>query len=258
MRARVYADGFNLYYGALRGTPFKWLNPVRLTGILLPRDWELDRLRYFTARVSGKLDPRAPARQQVYLKALATLPEVEVHDGRFLAKTVWRPLSNLPVAGRQINPPKPVTLPDGDHPVLGGRPQTLPVGVYPSRRGSGREHGPRVSRMPLPDAVIAEFPYHGGEGLGRESGSPLVNDAWQGLFASAVVISNDTDLVLPIRMVTEELKRPVLVVCPGRWQVAPQLRKAATRVRHIRAAMLRAAQFPDTLPGTAIAKPAGW
>ena len=258
MRARVYADGFNLYYGALRGTPFKWLNPVRLTGILLPRDWELDRLRYFTARVSGKLDPRAPARQQVYLKALATLPEVEVHDGRFLAKTVWRPLSNLPVAGRQINAPKPVTLPDGDHPVLGGRPQTLPVGVYPNRRGSGREHGPRVSRMPLPDAVIAEFHTMEEKGSDVNLAAHLVNDAWQGLFESAVVISNDTDLVLPIPMVTEELKRPVLVVCPGRWQVAPQLRKAATRVRHIRAAMLRAAQFPDTLPGTAIAKPAGW
>ena len=92
-------DGFNLYYGALRGTPFKWLNPVRLTGLLPPRDWAIDRLRYFAARVSGKLDPRAPARQQVYLKALATLPEVEVHYGRFLAKTVLAPA--LQPAGRR-------------------------------------------------------------------------------------------------------------------------------------------------------------
>ena len=38
MRARVYVDGFNLNYGALRGTPFKWLNPVWLTALLLPRD----------------------------------------------------------------------------------------------------------------------------------------------------------------------------------------------------------------------------
>ena len=86
----------------------------------------------------------------------------------------------------------------------------------------------------------------------------LLNDAWQDLFESAVVISNDTDLVVPIRMVSEELKRPVLVGCPGRWQVAPQLRNAATHVRHIRAAMIRAAQFPETLAGTAVAKPAGW
>ena len=258
MKARVYVDGFNLYHGALRGTPFKWLNPVRLTGLMLPCDWELDQCRHFTARVSGKLDPRALARQQVYLKALATLPEVEVHYGRFLAKTVWRPHSNLPVAGRQINAPEPVTLPDGDHPVFGGRSQTLPVGIYPNRRGSSLERGHRVSRRLLPDAVIAEFHTIEEKRSDVNLASHLVNDARQGLFESAVVISNDTDLVLPLRMVTEELKRPALVVCPGRWQVAPQLRKSATRVRHIRAVMLRAAQLPDSLPGTAIAKPPGW
>ena len=102
MRTRVCVDGFNLYYGALKGTPFRWLDPVRLSALLLPRECAIDRLRYFTARVSGKVDPRAPARQRIYLNALATLPEVEIHYGRFLAKTAWRPLANLPVAGRRI------------------------------------------------------------------------------------------------------------------------------------------------------------
>lgn len=257
MRARVYVDGFNLYYGALRGTPFKWLDPVRLTALLLPRDWVIDQLRYFTARVSGKLDPRAPARQQVYLKALATLPDVEVHYGRFLAKKAWRPLANLPVADRLIDTPTPVTLPEGEHAVLGGRPQTLPVGTYPDRRG-GHEGGLSGSKTPLPDAVIAEFHTMEEKGSDVNLAAHLLNDAWQDLFDSAVVISNDTDLVVPIQMVTEELGRPVLVGCPSRWQVAPQLRKAATHVRHIRASMLRAAQFPKTLPGTVIAKPAVW
>ena len=86
----------------------------------------------------------------------------------------------------------------------------------------------------------------------------LLNDAWKDLFDAAVVISNDTDLVVPIRMVTEERKRPVFVVCPGRWQIAPQLRQAASHVRHIRPAMLRVAQFPDTLPDIGISKSAGW
>ena len=257
MRARVYVDGFNLYYGALRGTHFKWLNPVHLATLLLPRDWEIDRVSYFTARVSGKLDPRAPARQQVYLKALATLPEVDVHYGRFLAKTAWRPLANLPVADRLIRSPNPVTLPEGDHAVLGGRPQTLPVGVYPDRRG-GREGRRFASKTPLPDAVIAKFHTMEEKGSDVNLAAHLLNDAWQDLFESAAVISNDTDLVVPIRMVAEELKRPVLVGCPVRWQVAPQLRSVATHVRHIRASMLRAAQFPNTLPGTAIAKPADW
>lgn len=141
---------------ALKGTPFRWLDPVKLTAILLPRECTIDRPCYFTARVSGKLDPPAPARQQLYLKALATPPEVEIHYGRFLAKTAWRPLANLPVAGRRIDTPRPVTLPEGDHRVLGERPRTPPMGVYPDRRGE-REGGGRGMRIPIPDAVIAEF-----------------------------------------------------------------------------------------------------
>ena len=257
MRTRVYVDGFNLYYGALKGTPFKWLDPVRLTALLLPRECAIDRLRYFTARVSGKLDPRAPARQRIYLNALATLPEVDIHYGRFLAKTAWRPLANLPVAGRRIEAPRAVTLPQGDHRVAGERPQTLPVGVYPDRRGP-RKGARRAPGLPIADAVIAEFHTMEEKGSDVNLAAHLLNDAWKDLFEAAVVISNDTDLVLPIRMVTGERRRPVFVVCPGRWQIAPQLRQAASHVRHIRSSMLKAAQFPDTLAGTAISKPAGW
>ena len=257
MRTRVYVDGFNLYYGALKGTPFRWLDPVRLTALLLPRECAIDRLRYFTARVSGKVDPRAPARQRVYLNALATLPEIEIHYGRFLAKTAWRPLANLPVAGRRIETPGPVTLPEGNHRVLGGRPQTLPVGTYPERRGRG-EGARRAAAIPIPDAVIAEFHTMEEKGSDVNLAAHLLNDAWNDRFEAAVVISNDTDLVMPIRMVTAERKRPVFVVCPGRWQMAPQLRNAASHVRHIRSSVLRAAQLPNPLPGIAISKPEGW
>ncbi len=30
LRTAVYVDGFNLYYGCLKGTPHKWLNPSTL------------------------------------------------------------------------------------------------------------------------------------------------------------------------------------------------------------------------------------
>ena len=75
--------------------------------------------------------------------------------------------------------------------------------------------------MPLPDAVIAGFHTMEEKGPGVAWQPIWCTDVWQGLFESAVVTSNDSDLGLPIRMVTEELRRPVLVVCPGRWQVAP-------------------------------------
>ena len=257
LRTCVYVDGFNLYYGALKGTRFKWLDPVRLAALLPPRGYEIDRLRYFTARVSGKLEPGAPARQQIYLKALATLPQVEIHYGRFLAKTAWRPLANLPVAGRRIETPRPVTLPSGDHRVRGARPQTLRVGHYPDRRGTeGAVRGEPVT--PPRDAVIAKFHTMEEKGSDVNLAAHLLNDAWKDRFEAAVVISNDTDLVVPIRMITQERRRPVFVVCPGRWQIAPQLRDVASHVRHIRPGMLKRAQLPDLLPGAGLSKPEGW
>ena len=38
MRTRVYIDGFNFYYGCLKGTGGKWLNPVLLCDNLLPKN----------------------------------------------------------------------------------------------------------------------------------------------------------------------------------------------------------------------------
>ena len=86
----------------------------------------------------------------------------------------------------------------------------------------------------------------------------LLNDAWKGMFDEAVVVSNDTDLCEPIRMVTLEKKLPVLVVCPGRWPMAKDLERVATYRRHIHPAMLTKAQFPNPIPNTAIRKPANW
>jgi uncharacterized LabA/DUF88 family protein len=86
----------------------------------------------------------------------------------------------------------------------------------------------------------------------------LLNDAWKGAFEVAAIISNDTDLVTPIQMVSVERAKPVFVVCPGRWQMAPDLERVASYKRHIRLSMLAQCQFPDPMPGTTIQKPAGW
>ena len=256
VRTRVYVDGFNLYYGAVRGTPLKWLDPVRLSRLLLPSECMIDRLLYFTAHVSGISDSGAPARQHAYLSALRTLPEVEVHFGSFLSKTVWRPLVNLPIAGRRIDAPQPVILPAGVHPIAGAERRTLSVGSYP-RRGARRRKRHKAT-APLPDALVAEFHAMEEKGSDVNLAAHLLNDAWKGLFDAAAAISNDTDLVTPIHMVTAERGKPVFVVCPSRWQVAPKLSQAASHVRRVRAAHLKAAQFPDSLPGAEISKPAGW
>jgi hypothetical protein len=46
----VYVDGFNLYYGALKRTPYKWLDLAALCRLMLPND-SIEHIKYYTARV---------------------------------------------------------------------------------------------------------------------------------------------------------------------------------------------------------------
>ncbi len=128
------------------------------------------------------------------------------------------------------------------------------MGTYPPKGSKRTESAPK----PVPDALIAEVHTMEEKGSDVNIAAHLLNDAWKGVFDAAVVISNDTDLVTPIQMVSVERGKPVFVVCPGRWQMAPQLERVATHKRHIHRKMLAAAQFPDTVPGTTVRKPASW
>jgi len=85
MRTYVYIDGFNLYYGAVRGTPYKWLNLSELCQKLLPKN-DIRQIRYFTALITPRPgDPDQITRQQTFLRALRTLPSVSIHYGQFLS-----------------------------------------------------------------------------------------------------------------------------------------------------------------------------
>lgn len=93
--ANVYVDGFNLYYRALRRTPWRWLDVRALANQLLGAKFKLHRIRYFTARIKTRgNNPREHLRQQVYLRALNTIPELIIHEGHFLSNAVWMPLAS--------------------------------------------------------------------------------------------------------------------------------------------------------------------
>ena len=208
-RTYVYVDGFNLYYRALRKTKFKWLDLEALVRGLLDADNSVDRIRYFTAPVSGKFDPGVPVRQQRYMQALRTLPSVTIHEGNFLTKPKMRPLVS---------------------PVPGG---PTHVEIWNTEeKGS--------------DVNLATY---------------LIHDAWQGLFDVAVVLSQDTDLNEPVRIVRDEIKKPIgVIILDGK---APgKLASFGSLVRHITSADLAGAQFPDRVPfgnrGKATERPPEW
>lgn len=88
VRTIVYVDAFNLYYGALKDTPFKWLDILALSRALLRRGNDIIRIKYFTAHVVPRpSDPGAPTRQDLYLRALRTI-RADIVLGRFLSHPV--------------------------------------------------------------------------------------------------------------------------------------------------------------------------
>jgi NYN domain len=206
IRAYVYIDGFNFYYGAVRGTPYKWLDFNRMCELLLPRD-EIACIGYFTALVKPRPeDPQQGQRQQTFLRALRTLPNVSIHYGTFLANPTRMPLAR---------------------PRRGAR--TAEV-IKTEEKGS--------------DVNLASL---------------LLADGFRGNYEVAVVISNDSDLVLPIQIVRDELELPVGVVNP-RGHPSRELFAASTFFKRIRPGLLQASQFSETLQderGT-ISKPAAW
>lgn len=202
-----YIDAFNLYFGCCRGTPFKWLDLQKLMGIIFPKN-AIGRIKYFTARVLPRpSDPDQPTRQETYLRALRTLPDLDVYFGHFLTHPVPMPLVN----------PRP-----GQNPY---------VQVYKTEeKGS--------------DVNLATH---------------LLHDAHMNRFDCAIVVSGDSDLLAPVRIVIDELKKPVGVLNPQRTPCRV-LQKNATFYRHIRRSALAKSLFPPVLTdaqGT-FHKPPSW
>jgi uncharacterized LabA/DUF88 family protein len=152
LKATIYVDGFNLYYGALKNTPYRWLNLAKLCQIMLPRD-TINQIKYFTALVNPRVtDPDQLTRQQIYLRALQTIPNVEIIYGHFLTHEIMMPLA----------PPK------------AGHVKVLKT----EEKGS--------------DVNLALH---------------MLSDGYKNAYDVAVIVSNDSDLLLPIQFVKKELRK---------------------------------------------------
>jgi hypothetical protein len=213
MRANVYVDGFNLYYGTMKGKGpgLKWLDLDALcTKHLIPSN-PVHRIRYFTARISarpGDLD--APVRQETYLRALATVPHLSIHLGHFQQTKVRMPLVQPRSGGQKT------------------------AKVYKTEeKGS--------------DVNLATY---------------LLLDVFKKDCDLAVVISNDSDLEAPIRVVMQDLGVPVglLNPHPAYSRSRDLLNLGPVFFKQIRENAVRNSQFPTQLTdanGT-FRRPANW
>jgi uncharacterized LabA/DUF88 family protein len=207
MVTNIYVDAFNLYYGCLKDTPYRWLNLAELCRLMLPYD-TINQIKYFTAKVSARpSDPSQPVRQQTYLRALQTIPNLSIIYGQFKTSTAWMHLAH----------PQP------------GKPPYVEV-LRTTEKGS--------------DVNLATH---------------LLIDGFRGNYDVAVVISNDSDLLEPIKFVINDLGKPVGILNPQKY-ASRDLAQHVTFMKAIRKGVLAASQFPSTLTdqhGT-FHKPSTW
>lgn len=105
MRTIAYVDGFNLYYGSLKRSPHKWLDICQFFRNTLPVGHTLEKVKYFTARVSAlPNDLNAPIRQDAYLRALRAHcgATIEIIFGHFSVQNIRRPLTADPTKFAEI------------------------------------------------------------------------------------------------------------------------------------------------------------
>lgn len=111
MKANVYIDGFNLYFCALKGTSYKWLNLLALCNNLFPTK-SIYKIKYFSAKVRAiPHDPGAPTRQDMYWRALKTIPNLEIFEGNFVSWPKLMPQSPLAyINNNKSKPPQKVQV----------------------------------------------------------------------------------------------------------------------------------------------------
>jgi uncharacterized LabA/DUF88 family protein len=92
--------------------------------------------------------------------------------------------------------------------------------------------------------------------------SHLLRDAFSGYFDAAVVVSADTDLIEPIRIVTAEVRKPVGLIHPDLHRpVSKSLAQVASFVRHVSRSSLLNSQFEQSISpsnGKLIVRPKTW
>lgn len=231
LRVGAYVDGYNLYYGRLRGSPFKWLDLVGLMDLLLAqRDQNetLTKLNLFTAYALARFSSHGAASveaQTTYLRALATHQE-----GRFEA-----------VFGTHTCDTSGSLLPE-----------------YVAGRPFDRSRRVRVWRIEEKKTDV-------------NMAVRLYRDASSGLYERIVVVTNDSDFEPALEAIREDFPHigigVVMPIRPAMEGIANHRRpcaalaeKADWTLSSLSDDVLSSSQLPNVIPTRKkpIRKPAHW
>jgi 6-hydroxy-3-succinoylpyridine 3-monooxygenase len=219
LRTRVYVDGYNLYYGCLKGTPNKWLDLLKLfeqqilpsimipgttrSSVLLP-----SAIKFFTADI---LEKAARATDSVSSQARYHTALRKLYDGRIeLIKGYY---SLIESKAKIVNAEAPATWPRDCQEIL----------VWKLEEKQS-------------DVSLALQAYH---------------DAITGQVDHAVIVTNDTDIVPALQLIRAHTDVTIGLVIPSKQNERvpnTELANLAHWVRtHITAPELTASQLPRVI-----------
>lgn len=244
MRVGIYVDGFNLYYGAKglmggSGQPgWRWLDLRELSANLVTQQsgWAnatISRVVYCTARIQGAANTTGQRDQDTYLRALDQHKAVDVIEmGSYVNRVATSPLAIRDRRGRPVltTPGWPIMVQDASGAALPGARFMVSV-ARREEKGS--------------DVNVA---------------SHLLIDIFEQRVDAVVVVSNDSDLALPVRHARQRV--PVGLVNPtkgypaGAFNASPSDGVGGHWWYQLATADLTTAQLPAQVGN--LRRPAGW
>jgi 6-hydroxy-3-succinoylpyridine 3-monooxygenase len=235
LRTRIYIDGYNFYYGCLRGTPYKWLDLLPLFDRhILPSELIKDAdgrqrqsvllqspaIKFFTAKI---LETVARAPDSVSSQARYHTALRKQHEGRIELVEGYYAVNKMKVkivdAEAPDSPPRAC--------------QEIQAWKVEEKQS---------------DVNLALQAYH---------------DAITGQIDQAVIVTNDTDIAPALEMIRTHTKVLIGIVVPTtdhtRQPNTDLVKRAHWTRRHITAHELAACQLPRVIPGRKpTTKPESW
>jgi hypothetical protein len=238
----VYIDGFNLYFGGRRlcggsTAGWRWLDVRALAEDLVARrqDWPeatVDRVVYCTAMIDRATNPIGHGEQDTYIRALRTGIVDRVEFGHYVARVKKAPLATEDSSGKPV----------------------LSTAAWPVKVQDAASRNVPNARF------IVSYAFREEKGSDVNVASHLLVDTLEQGIDAAIVISNDSDLALPLQQARARI--PVGTVNPSPNYLAGRLRGNATSGvgghwwLRLSAQDLKSHQLPD--PCNGFAKPAAW
>ena len=222
----VYIDGFNLYH-SLKNTPYKWLNIEKLIQSVLDSSLnKIIKIKYFTANTPFS---ESAQRQDLYLRVVNTLQKVEIVYGKFKKRHIKIIKSYVDTLS-----------------ILKGDVQQI-------------KHIKNVLRT-----NIVQFYKHEEKETDVNIATHIIYDCCKENIDSIVLLSNDTDLKLPLWFARKKLRKKVIVITPienKKGSIAPMkahrdLQIISNKTLSLTESDLRNSQFPNIVDG--ISKPKIW